>query len=152
MDKFCVHVLESLLRGSEWEEKFREFYYTVCPRFKNFNYNKEVPSISNVDDGSGYDLFMFDAYKDFLSLFDLNIQTYLDKMGVTQTTLADSLALNLKEGDSSAERLYSLLQMYGDFEKFSYIMRCKFEEIFMATKIPEEAKALPEKQGNGICI
>lgn len=146
MDNFCVHVLESLLRGSEWEEKFRDFFYTVCPRFKNFHNSKELPSISDGDDGSGYDLFMFDAYKDFLSLFDLNIQTYLDQMGVTQTTLAESLALNLKNGDSSAERLYSLLQMYGDFEEFSYIMRCKFEEIFLSFKIPEESIILPDKQ------
>lgn len=149
MENFCVHALESLLRGSDWEEKFQLFYHTVCPRFKNFNRRSEQSS-SDVDDGSGYDLLMFDAYKEFLSFFDDNIQIYLDKMGVTQSTLADSFALNLKNKDSSAERLFALLEMYSDFEKFSYMMRCKFEEIFVVPKIIEETKissSLPENLG-----
>mmetsp|Transcript_18479 Transcript_18479/g.17789 ORF Transcript_18479/g.17789 Transcript_18479/m.17789 type:complete len:191 (-) Transcript_18479:53-625(-) len=147
--KFCVHALESLLRGSDWENKFRDFYYTVCPRFKAFNRCKEQPSRRDGGDGTGYDLIMYDAYKDFLSLFDLNIQKYLDQMKVSHFTLADSLALNLRHGDSSAQRLLSLLEMYTNFEKFGHIMICKYEEIFVSKKRDESevSVSLFEKQG-----
>lgn len=124
MDKYCIHALESLLRGSDWESKFRTFYFSVCPRFKSYIES----SISN--DGSGYDLLMFDAYKDFLAFFDLNIQRYLDEMGVTLSTLGESLFSHLVDNDSSAMNLRDQLEMYGDFDKFSMIMRTKFQETF----------------------
>jgi hypothetical protein len=133
MDKFCIHALESLLRGSDWESKFRTFYFSVCPRFKSYIES----SISN--DGSGYDLLMFDAYKDFLSFFDLNIQRYLDEMGVTLSTLGESLFSHLVENDSSAMNLRDQLEMYGDFDKFSMIMRTKFQETFTDQKFKSYA-------------
>jgi The ARF-like 2 binding protein BART len=133
MDKFCIHALESLLRGSDWESKFRTFYLSVCPRFKSYIES----SISN--DGSGYDLLMFDAYKDFLSFFDLNIQRYLDEMGVTLSTLGESLFSHLVENDSSAMNLRDQLEMYGDFDKFSMIMRTKFQETFTDQKFKSNA-------------
>jgi The ARF-like 2 binding protein BART len=129
MDKYCIHALESLLRGSDWESKFRTFYFSVCPRFKSYIES----SISN--DGSGYDLLMFDAYKDFLAFFDLNIQHYLDEMGVTLSTLGESLFSHLVENDSSAMNLRDQLEMYGDFDKFSMIMRTKFQETFTGQKL-----------------
>ena len=132
MDKFCIHVLESLLRGSDWERKFQTFYFSVCPRFKSFTES----SISS--DGSGYDLLMFDAYKDFLAFFDLNIQYYLDEMGVTLSTLSDSLSSHLIENDSSTVNLRDQLEMYGDFEKFSMIMRTKFNQTFGDQKLTSD--------------
>lgn len=135
MDKFCIHALESLLRGSDWESKFRTFYFTVCPRFKSY-----IES-SIINDGTGYDLLMFDAYKDFLAFFDLNIQRYLDEMGVTLSTLGESLFSRLVENDSSAMNLRDQLEMYGDFDKFSMIMRTKFQETFLNQKLMGDANS-----------
>ena len=135
MDKFCIHALESLLRGSDWESKFRTFYFTVCPRFKSY-----IES-SIINDGTGYDLLMFDAYKDFLAFFDLNIQCYLDEMGVTLSTLGESLFSRLVENDSSAMNLRDQLEMYGDFDKFSMIMRTKFQETFLNQKLKGDANS-----------
>ena len=135
MDKFCIHALESLLRGSDWESKFRTFYFTVCPRFKSY-----IES-SIINDGTGYDLLMFDAYKDFLAFFDLNIQCYLDEMGVTLSTLGESLFSRLVENDSSAMNLRDQLEMYGDFDKFSMIMRTKFQETFLNQKLMGDANS-----------
>ena len=128
MDKFCTHALESLLRGSNWEAKFKEFYFNVCPRFKDFSTSSFSASYA---DGSGFDVLMFEAYRNFITFFDLNIHIYLDQMGVSLTTLEESLANNLREGDSSAESLYSQFEMYGDFLKFSAIMKSKFQETFL---------------------
>ena len=130
MEKFCPHALESILRGNDWEAKFRGFYYSVCPRFKNFSSSSLSPS-SVIGDGSGFDIQMFDAYRDFIAFFDSNILVYMNDMGVSLSTFEKSLALNIKEGDSPALNLYHQLEMYGDFLKFSLIMRTKYEVTFL---------------------
>ena len=130
MEKFCPHALESILRGNDWEAKFRGFYYSVCPRFKNFSSSSLSPS-SVIGDGSGFDIQMFDAYRDFIAFFDSNILVYMNDMGVSLSAFEKSLALNIKEGDSSALNLYHQLEMYGDFLKFSLIMRTKYEVTFL---------------------
>ena len=128
MDKFCTHALESLLRGSNWEAKFKEFYFNVCPRFKDFS---TTSSLASYDDGGAFDVLMFEAYRNFITFFDLNIHIYLDQMGVSLTTLEESLVNNLREGDSSAVSLFIQFEMYGDFLKFSAIMKSKFQETFL---------------------
>ena len=124
MDKFCIHALESLLRGSEWDDDFRCFYLTICPRFRSFTESR------NYSDGSGYDILMFEAHNDFRAFFDSKLQIYLAEMGVSFETFSKSLTLQLIDESSVALKLQSHLEMYCDFEKFSIIMQSKFEENF----------------------
>ena len=124
MDKFCIPALESLLRGSEWDEDFRCFYLTICPRFRSFTTSRDIC------DGSGYDILMFDAYNDFRAFFDSKLEIYLAEMGISFETFSKSLTLQLTDESSVALKLQSHLEMYCDFEKFSIIMQSKFEESF----------------------
>jgi The ARF-like 2 binding protein BART len=133
MDKFCIHALESLLRGSEWDEDFRSFSLTLCPRFRSFTKSRDIC------DDSGYDILMFDAYNDFRTFFDSKLQIYFAEMGITFDTFSKSLTLQVVNESSVALKLQSHLEMYCDFEKFCLIMQSKFEESF-PVKSPNSLK------------
>lgn len=139
MDTYCTFAIESLLR-SEFESKFKEFYFTICPRFKNFN-ERQLDS-----SGNGLDLLMYEAYRDFIVFFDSNIQLYLDKMGVTLEAFEDSLSKQIDAGDSSAISLLEMMNSYSSFLKFSSIMETKYIETFDQKSEQQNIEILPEAE------
>jgi hypothetical protein len=123
LQRYVVHAVEAILRGSEWEGDLGTFFKTNCPRFQDFS--------ANYGDAGKYvdlDLQMTVVHLEFVALVEDKIKGVLREMGVTAQVFLDSAQLNLALKDEAVARLFAATE-YHDFHEFARMMERKCQQV-----------------------